>query len=475
MYNVPLAYCWLVIPQVATVVRVLPGDSNLDLMSSTYGTPSSYEVANTGSPTPTPAETPNGVTAAPQEQPPPSTDLIYLGDSEEDTTPQTSSEDITTGTLGESPGPSQPTHTGLSHHSSETVPQTPADSGHVVGLEGQTRDHNGDDPSNLLAVPLQGGGLRSSSGSSNTSLEEMDTHTILIQSRSESVEVTEWDVAHSLRLREEELPTDFSSTLENIGEEEGEEKGEEEEEGEDEGEEGKEGEQNCEQSAQTCGDAVARTSERTQEAILEDSLNLLSFDTSFSPAQPSSSSAEIAAASSSMDWWTEAFAETQNITDDFDALVEKMEGGTNTDATKTPAAGSVQFSGALATASLSDGANQERKYGCEQGEEEKMTVGSSRVFSPSSLKLLHSSTLKAAKSDSSIASPERDGAKSLDQQPHHQSRSEQSLREVADDSSKRRGLGLRRLSGQKSQSATSSTESLNSIGKGGKSGMCLSA
>jgi len=456
------------------VVRVLPGDSNLDLMSSTYGTPSSYEVANTGNPTPTPAETPNGVTAAPQEQPPPSTDLIHLGDSEEDTTPQTSSEDITTGTLGESPSPSQPTHAGLSPHSSETVPQTPADSSHVVGLEGQTRDHNGDDPSNLLAVPLQGGGLRSSSGSSNTSLEEMDTHAILIQSRSESVEVTEWDVAHSLRLREEELPTDFSSTLENIGEEEGEEKGEEEEEGEEEGEEGKEGEQKFEQSAQTVGDAVARTSERTQEAILEDSLNLLTFDTSFPPAQPSSSSAEIAASSSSMDWWTEAFAETQNITDDFDALVEKMEGGTNTDATKTPAAGSEQFSGALATASSSDGANQERKYGREQGEEEKMTVGSSRVFSPSSLKLLHSSALKAAKSDSSIASPERDGAKSLDQQPHHQSRSEQSLREVADDSSKRRGFGLRRLSGQKSQSATSSTESLNSIGKGGKSGVGLS-
>ena len=445
--------------QAATVVRILPGDSSLDLMSSTYGTPlSSYEVSTTSSPIPAAAETPNGVTATPREQTPPSTDLINL----EDTTTQTNEDEANR--LGESPGHSQlATLSGVSLHSSETRPQNPSDGGHVLGLESLTQDHRSEDPSDLLAVPPQvGGGLKSSSGSSNTSLEETDTHTILIQSRSESVEVTEWDVAHSLGLREEDLPTEFSSTLENIGEEEG-----EREEGE--REEGNEGGQKFEQSTGTSGDAITRTSERTQEPVLEDSLNLLTFDTNFPPAQPSSSSAtttDTSAPSGGMDWWSEAFAETQNITEDFDALVEKMEGGTDPDVIPTPAAG------ALTAASSSHGAGQERKNGGVPGEEEEMTVGISRVFSPSSLKPLHSSTLKAAKSDSSIASPEGSGAKSLDQQPHGQSRSEQSLREAAGDRSKRRGLGLRRLSGQKSQSATSSTESLNSIGGRRKSGVC---
>ena len=426
-------------------------------MSSTYGAPPSYEATTTNNQSPTIPEIPTDVHVA-QEEPPTTTDLISLAneEEEEDATPQANREDT------ESPRHSQPeTTAGPALHSGETGHQSPAiDDSHITSLEGLTW---GGDSADLLAVPPQGdGGLKSNSGSSNTSLEETNVLANVTPSRSDSMEVTEWNVAHSLRLREEELPAEFTSTLENIGEKEEEEEEEEEEE--------KEGKR---MSAQIGGGAtIVTTSEKTQGKLLEDSLDRLTFDTTFPTEQPSSSSATIAntaAPSGAMDWWAEAFAETQNITEDFDALVQKMEEGDTASAgNKSSTDASKQALADLETACLSPCArHEEQSEGVQRKEERGAAV---MDFSPSSP---HSPTLKAAKSDSSIASPEESSAKSLGQQPHSHSRSEQSLREVAGDSSRGSGgWGLRRLSGQKNQSAASSTESLNGRRK---SGVCLSA
>ena len=475
---------WLLtIVQGATVVRILPGAPSLEMMSSTYGAPPSYEATTTNNQSPTIPEIPTDVHVAQeepptttdlqsptipeiptdvhvaQEEPPTTTDLISLAseEEEEDATPQANRDDT------ESPRHSQPeTTAGPALHSAETGRQSPTvDDSHITSLEGLTW---GGDSADLLAVPPQGdGGLKSNSGSSNTSLEETNFHANVTPSRSDSMEVTEWNVTHSLRLRDEELPAEFTSTLENIGEKEE----EEEEEGE---EEEKEGER---KSAQIGGGAtIAATSEQTQGKILEDSLDRLTFDTTFPTEQPSSSSATItntAAPSGAMDWWAEAFAETQNITEDFDALVQKMEEGDTASAgSKSSTDASKQALADLATACLSPCTRHEEQSEGVQGKEERGAAVMD--FSPSSP---HSPTLKAAKSDSSIASPEESSAKSLGQQPHSHSRSEQSLREAAGDSSRGGGgWGLRRLSGQKNQSAASSTESLNGRRK---SGVCLSA
>ena len=450
---------WLLtIVQGATVVRILPGAPSLEMMSSTYGAPPSYEATTTNNQSPTIPEIPTDVHVA-QEEPPTTTDLISLAseEEEEDATPQANRDDT------ESPRHSQPeTTAGPALHSAETGRQSPTvDDSHITSLEGLTW---GGDSADLLAVPPQGDeGLKSNSGSSNTSLEETNFHANVTPSRSDSMEVTEWNVTHSLRLRDEELPAEFTSTLENIGEKEE----EEEEEGE---EEEKEGER---KSAQIGGGAtIAATSEQTQGKILEDSLDRLTFDTTFPTEQPSSSSATItntAAPSGAMDWWAEAFAETQNITEDFDALVQKMEEGDTASAgSKSSTDASKQALADLATACLSPCTRHEEQSEGVQGKEERGAAVMD--FPPSSP---HSPTLKAAKSDSSIASPEESSAKSLGQQPHSHSRSEQSLREAAGDSSRRDGgWGLRRLSGQKNQSAASSTESLNGRRK---SGVCLSA
>ena len=443
------------------MVRILPGAPSLEMMSSTYGVPPSYVASTTNDQSPSIPQTPTDITVA-QDEPPTTTDLISLANEEDeaDATPQANSEDTR---LSESPRHSQP---GPSLQSDATGRQPQAvDDSHSASLEGLTW---GGDSADLLAVPPQGdGGMKSNSGSSNTSLEETDSHTNVTPSRSESVEVTEWNVTHSLRLREEELPAEYTSTLENIGEKDEEEKEEEEEEKE----ENKEEEEEQKSAQISSGAAIAATSEQTQGKLLEDSLDRLTFDTTFPNGQPSSSSAAITnttAPSGDMDWWTEAFAETQNITEDFDALVQRMEeGGTTSARSKSPAPASKQVSADLATACSSQCARHEEQSEGVQGDKERgVTVID---LSPSSL---HSPTLKAAKSDSSIASPEESSAKSLGQQPHSHSRSEQSLREAASDSNRGDGgWGLRRLSGQKNPSATSSTESLNGRRK---SGVCLS-
>ena len=439
------------------MVRILPGAPSLEMMSSTYGVPPSYVASTTNNQSPSIPQTPTDITIA-QDEPPTTTDLISLANEEDeaDATPQATSEDTR---LSESPRHSQPVPS-LQSDATGRQPQAVDDS-HSASLEGLTW---GGDSADLLAVPPQGdGGMKSNSGSSNTSLEETDSHTNVTPSRSESVEVTEWNVTHSLRLREEELPAEYTSTLENIGEKDEEEKEEEEEEKE----ENKEEEEEQKSAQISSGAAIAATSEQTQGKLLEDSLDRLTFDTTFPNGQPSSSSAAITnttAPSGDMDWWTEAFAETQNITEDFDALVQRMEeGGTTSAGSKSPAPTSKQVSADLATACSSQCARHEEQSEGVQGDKER---GATVIdLSPSSL---HSPTLKAAKSDSSIASPEESSAKSLGQQPHSHSRSEQSLREAASDTNRGDGgWGLRRLSGQKNPSATSSTESLNGRRKSG--------
>ena len=273
-----------------------------------------------------------------------------------------------------------------------------------------------------------------------------------------SVKITEWGLEHNLSLRDEEgAPTapDYTTTLPDISEEEDRLKslssgGGIAHEGQSREDQGR-GEADLNDSVSTSGESSSESGslpagtnslggglvfpQGDAEALPgvnadspldaetdvppkkapEDSLDLLNFDLNLPPtaARPNAG-----ASSNGFDWWGEAFAETQNMTDDFDTLVEQLD-------ENSPAPGA-------ARARLSAPQSQQPSHGA----------------------------LKPAKSDSSIV----DSVKSLGEVT---SSSEQVLTGETGATGHRKSRSLlRRLSDQMNSSPT---ESQGSAGKDRKS------
>ena len=192
---------------------------------------------------------------------------------------------------------------------------------------------------------------------------------------------------------------------------------------------------------------------------LEDSLNLLNFDTPL----PIFQSKETCGAS---DWWADALAETQNITEDFDALVEKM------DEAKTPQTMSQSSASRsqkvpdfptypksmAATADL-----EQQLLEIREEEEEGSMAGVMRILSPRVESMRPTAgSLKPARSEGSL-SESVEGSTTLSQSQGH-SRSEMALGGFTIASG-----GSKKPSKLANRSTVSSSESLGSIGKGRKS------
>ena len=356
------------------------------------------------------------------------------------------------------------------HAQAEAEITTPTDMLTGLGSEGQdsrnpssSRDTSGDRDSNpgdgLSAAPSQSRDSDDSGrvgsqenlldfGSSDGSCDDA-SKPARVPARADSVEITQWNLEHSLKLRDEEGPPavpEYSTTLPDITEEENRHRSSSHD--DDIGRGGETGERfgGKADSVSTSGESSSESGSlggglvfppggpETSSAVNvdpipleaemdtrpknkktpEDSLDRLNFDLTVPPA---AARPNPAAASNGLDWWGEAFAETQNITDDFDTLVEQLD-------------------------------------------ENSPDAAATRARPPASKQLQppHGGTLKPAKSDSSIV----DSVKGLAETA---SSSEQTLGRESSAAGQRKTL-LRRLSDQMNLPAI---DSRGSAGKGRKS------
>lgn len=163
----------------------------------------------------------------------------------------------------------------------------------------------------LLTVPEAGTTLSSGASSksgSNVSLENVELEADISELESaklteESVHITEWNVAHSLKLRDTEFVTEGSLSPQSGERNETEKEEEEEEEESESSEDVGSPDENLSIGAMDSGGGIVASREEKEEE----------------------KEGNGGSKGEGMSWWTDAMAESQNEIDNLDALVEKCE------------------------------------------------------------------------------------------------------------------------------------------------------
>ncbi len=354
--------------------------------------------------------------------------------------------------------------------------------------EGRTRHSEGVgvDYQLTLPQPISRASTASSVSSSQDNLTDSDLEAALAHpmlTRVGSVQVTEWGLEHVLQLREDEEEDSEQGLTLDIDGEQATKADAHDPNGQAEGvklgrdlrasppiEHLHNALSSSESSGQPTPEKTTVGGDASKKNSLEDSLRMLNFDTPL-PLSPSESTGY---GSGGVDWWAQALAETQNVTDNFDALdalVEKL------DEAESAREGSMNPSGTPSVSAKLDVDHQSRmkpgttptathETSSERGpqlsgnkEKEGMALGGVlKIRFPEV-----AGALKPARSEGSLSQSLDDSGESLSRSHTHSS-SQQELGgfTIARGSLKTEGS---RFSGQASRSTTSSMESLGSVGK----------
>ena len=210
----------------------------------------------------------------------------------------------------------------------------------------------GDETQDLLKLPEAGGMMSSGAssatgsledlrnvnsvhGSSNVSLDdaELDASVQEVEKNGSEVEigsvrVTEWNVAHSLKLRDTDaLPDGFNK--------------------DETSEESDSDQEKRQQLKGTMGEAQSDSSSSKPNSPCEISAGISNVESTLGNGAEGGG-----VGGAGMEWWAEAMAETQNVTDDIDSLVEQLE----TDVTGGKSSGGLRDTAPLSLQSQSSSA-----------------------------------------------------------------------------------------------------------------------
>ena len=486
-------------PQGAKIVRIVPVDLNVeslgnaDTMSGLSDTSDPLTTATKPNPQQSSIPESNGVVESnTQEQNAISGDLIDFGGVEsEDIQPHipTPANRVAASPSTDGAPDSELTYPPLNVGNQGTatdLPDWPQSASSGPTYPGVSE--GGGQGESYLSVSQAVGG--SASGGESGEEVSMDELSLIPQTRVGSVQITEWGLEHNLKLRDSDSPVEFVSTLISDSQEGDSQRpshtavvstdavtglSSDSEQSSSESSDSSPsdfcsglnltqqlsvGFPTCTSGSKSDQPPSTTSAEGSKKKTLEDSLDLLNFDTTILPARQNNNGA-----TGGLDWWAEALAETHNITDDFDTLVEKLEedGGTLQDAHGSTQGDGMQnrTSAGPTSSSRIDTLPQlpENLTGSNLGpsvpqksEEKGMTASVSGVLPKDNTP--EAGPLKPAKSESSLTAVDDLRVKGL---THTHSGSEQLL-----PTSITRSIAESKLA---SRSAHSSTDSLGSLGR----------